>query len=87
MIQKWVVTEAIKQNSNWKNYFKIDDNFISGRTGDEGSADDLIEVILNAQGCPDNEMISELLAYLSLINAEDSQYEEIEAVLNNLCLS
>ena len=85
MIQKWVVTEAIRQNPGWQQYFEQDDAIVSGRTS-EGSGDGYSYLVIDG-GCPDEDMILELLAALYDYDAPETEYYAIEQILSNICVS
>ncbi len=95
MIQKWVVREAISQNARWSQYFKEDAALATGRSRTDsnstlldGSIDDLAEIILTAESCPDEQMVLEFLEHLASLEDQEGVeaiLEKLEAVFNDIC--
>ena len=59
MVERWIVDEAMKLDSNWSKYFHYNpaDWAVSGRTNE--LIEEWIEVDITA-GCPTEEMMGEL---------------------------
>jgi hypothetical protein len=83
MVERWIVDEAMKLDSNWSKYFHYNpaDWSVLGRTNE--LIEEWIEVDITA-GCPTEEMMFELEALL-FEKGTEADWESVRRDLNSVC--
>jgi hypothetical protein len=83
MVERWIVDEAMKLDSNWSKYFHYNpaDWSVLGRTNE--LIEEWIEVDITA-GCPTEEMMFELEALL-FEKGTEADWESVRRDFSSVC--